>query len=226
MASEIIVHPNSPQEKHFECPACGRDCLLTPLFYTQGAAAGVRHGHGVQHSLPVCRTYRTMPIRDFMVLASAEVPIIRDDVHVSVKLPDVAPLIFSDGGGIARMGPAVQPDPAKQPRLAVEEQARDVAAFRGDAADLARLRNQIVLEEQIERDRAELGRISRNAGRWVLWCALMACVAAAAGVWLRSAWWWATAAADVAGALWFMRLRLRAARASSSLGNAGPRPSA
>jgi len=139
MAHEIVLHPNSPAAVQFECPACGRECLLTPIFGKEGASLGVRLGHGVQHSMPICRTYRTMRRIDFLVLATSEVPIIRDDVHVSVKLPEAPPLIFSDGG----KAPAAE--------SAAEEQARDVAVFRGEASDLARLRDWIVQEEAAER---------------------------------------------------------------------------
>jgi len=135
--ADLVFHPNRPDPIPFECPGCGRECLLTPLFHDKGAAYGVRHGHGVQHSLPECRTFRVMSGVDFMKLATAEVPILRDDVHVSVKLPPAPPMIFSDGG-------AAPPDEREQHQT-------DIAATKNEALELARVRDALRLQEQTER---------------------------------------------------------------------------
>lgn len=162
----LEVHPNRPETIQFPCPSCGRECLLTPHFYEQGAAKGVRHGHGVQHSIPPCRVYETMTARDFLVLATAEVPILNQDLHVSVKMPDAAPLIISDLGKLS-------PEEAAQ-RAAEGQEAyeRDQAAFKADAADLARVRDHLVQEEQRELELA-----ARHARRRaVLGLVVAACV--------------------------------------------------
>lgn len=143
MAEPVVVHANSPEQIHFPCPSCGRDCLLTPLFHTKGSAEGVRHGHGVQHIEPVCRTYRTMSRLDFLKLATWEVPSLRDDPHVSVKEPAPAPLIMLDGGAKAKTQ-------AERDGLELERHRREVAAFEAEARELAHVRDN--LRQLDERD--------------------------------------------------------------------------
>jgi hypothetical protein len=161
----LEVHPNRPETIQFPCPSCGRECLLTPKFYEQGAAKGVRHGHTVQHSIPPCRVYETMTPRDFLVLATAEIPILNQDLHVSVKMPDAPPLIISDLGKLS-------PEEAEQ-RAAEGQEAyeRDRAAFRADAADLGRVRDHLVEQEQ-----RELELEGRRAARRLAWT-LVLCMA-------------------------------------------------
>jgi hypothetical protein len=143
MAEPLKLHPNKPEPIHFPCPSCGRDCRLTPVFHTEGAARGVRHGNNVQHSLPVCRTYDTMSAIDFMKLATYEVPVLRDDPHVSVKIPEPPPLIISDG----LRAPIVARTPEERFQLEAERHQRDIAAFRAEGIELGRVRDQLRSEE-------------------------------------------------------------------------------
>jgi len=143
MAEPVKLHPNKPDPIHFACPSCGRDCLLTPLFHTEGAARGVRHGHALQHSVPACATYRKMAPVDFMKLATFEVPVLRDDPHVSVKLPDPEPLIMSDGGRSANRARSVE----ELAQLEAERHQREVAAFKAEGVELGRVRDKLRSEE-------------------------------------------------------------------------------
>lgn len=143
MAEPIKLHPNRPDIVHFPCPSCGRDCILEPKLHTEGAARGVRHGNGVAHSLPACRTYLTMSGVDFMKLATFEVPVLRDDPHVSVKLPEPEPMIFSDGARTAK--PRSVEELAQ---LEVERHQREVAAFEAEGVELGLVRDRLRSEEQ------------------------------------------------------------------------------
>ncbi len=144
MAEPLIVHPNNPEIVHFPCPACGRDCMLEPKFHTEGAARGVRHGHGLAHSVPACRTYRTMDHKDFLKLATVEVPILRDDVHVSVKEPAPPPLIISDGGA-RPVTPTRTVEELNQ--LEAERHQREVDARKIETVELAHVRDRLQAEE-------------------------------------------------------------------------------
>lgn len=125
--------PNVPRVELFPCPGCGRQCELEPKFYTEGAAKGVRHGHGVRHALPVCTTYKLLSTHDFLKLAIAEVPQLQADPHVSVKEPAALPLIVAD------MGQAT----AAQAERAREQQATDVAAAAAEARELGLVRDRL-----------------------------------------------------------------------------------
>jgi hypothetical protein len=142
MAEPIKLHPNKPDIVHFPCPSCGRDCILEPKFHTEGAARGVRHGHGVAHSLPACRTYQTMDHTDFLKLAAWEVPVLRDDPHVSVKQPDPEPMIFSDGGRAIRAR-----TPEELGQLEAERHLREVEVTKAEAIELGRVRDKLRSEE-------------------------------------------------------------------------------
>lgn len=158
MAEPIILHANKPEIVDFPCPSCGRVCRLTPLFHDQGAARGVRHGNGVQHSTPPCKTYRIMTPADFLKLATAEVPILRDDVHVSVKMPEPPPLILVDGGANkARTRGELD-------QLEAQRHARDVEITKIEAVELAHVRDRLVAEERAE-ERAGLDALGRRR-RW------------------------------------------------------------
>jgi len=157
MPNPLEFHPNRPEPIKFPCPSCGRECLLTPLFYEHGAAKGVRHGHGVQHSVPPCRVYQTMKSDDFLKLATTEVPILNEDVHISVKVPDAPPLIIADLG---RLPPEQREQAAAEGQAAYE---RDAAAFKAEAADLGRVRDYINAQEESERQLA-----ARHARRRLL----------------------------------------------------------
>lgn len=143
MAEPVKLHPNKPDIVHFPCPSCGRDCVLEPKFHTQGAARGVRHGNGVAHSLPACRTYVMMSGVDFMKLATYEVPVLRDDPHVSVKLPEPEPMIFSDGARAAKRARTVE----EREQLEAERHKREVAAFNAEGIELGRIRDKLRSEE-------------------------------------------------------------------------------
>jgi hypothetical protein len=147
MAELLIVHPNKPEPIHFPCPACGRDCVLEPKFHTEGAARGVRHGHGLAHSVPACRTYRTMDHKDFLKLATVEVPILRDDVHVSVKEPAPPPLIISDGAA-RPITPARTVEELNQ--LEAERHQREVEARKVETVELSHMRDKLQAEEAAE----------------------------------------------------------------------------
>lgn len=175
MADELeLFDPGNQaaQPIHFPCPACGRDCKLTPKFYTKGSAAGVRHGHGVQHSVPACRTYQTMSPMDFMVLATKEVPILNQDVHVSVKVPDAPPLIIAD---LNRVPAEKRAELEAQGQEAFETDRR---AFDAEAAELGRVRDHLV-----EREQRELELAARHARRRaVVGLVVAACVVAVLAV--------------------------------------------
>ena len=168
MPNPLEWHPNRPDPIKFPCPSCGRECLLTPKFYEEGSAKGVRHGHGVQHSIPPCRTYQVMTPHDFMKLATTEVPILNQDVHISVKVPDAPPLIIADLG---RLPPEQQEKAAAEGQAAYE---RDAAAFKAEATDLGRVRDYINAQEESERQLA-----ARHARRRaLLGLVVAACVVA------------------------------------------------
>jgi hypothetical protein len=133
MGEPLKFHTNSPAKVHFPCPGCGRVCELEPKFGTDGAARGVRLGHGVAHSVPPCSTYKRLTTLDFMKLAKYEVPILQADVHVSVKEPEAPPLIIAD------MAHAT----AEQARRAAEQQIEDLARAHAENLNLQQVRDQL-----------------------------------------------------------------------------------
>lgn len=159
--AEIKIHPNDPRPVQFECPDCGKRCLCTPLFYADGGARGVRHGHGVQHEYPLCRTYQTMTTLDFMKLAIAEVPVLNKDPHVSVKEPEAPPLIISDGGASARHAALL--DGAQGKTLELEQHERDVRAFETEARELAAKRDVLRAAREKSQRAAWLRRVGASA---------------------------------------------------------------
>lgn len=158
--AELKIHPNDPRPVQFECPDCGKRCLLTPLFYTDGGARGVRHGHGVQHEYPLCRTYQTMTTLDFMKLAISEVPVLNKDPHVSVKEPEAPPLIISDGGASARHAALLEG--AQTKTLELEQHEREVRAFETEARELAAKRDTLRAARQKSQRIARLRQVGAS----------------------------------------------------------------